>query len=70
MEKGTSGGLRAGHLALPNSVLVMVNAGVPSDGTTGTGAGRAGKGSLCIDSTNGTLYQNTNTKASPTWTAR
>lgn len=51
-----------------NSVLVQVNAGAPSNGTSGTLAGYAGKGMLLIDTTNGKLYINTNTKASPTWT--
>jgi hypothetical protein len=46
------------------------NAGAPSDGTSGTYAGIADKGDLLIDTTNGTLYQNTNTKASPTWTQK
>lgn len=44
-------------------------AGVPVDGTSGTGAGRAPKGSLAIDYTNGNLYVNggAGTKASPVW---
>lgn len=50
------------------STFVFTNAGAPTNGTTG--ADWAGKGSLCIDTTNGALYQNTGTKASPTWTAR
>jgi hypothetical protein len=37
------------------------NSGAPSNGTTGTFAGVAKKGALLIDSTNGNLYQNTNT---------
>jgi len=41
-----------------------VNAGVP-DATVG--AGIAGKGSLCSDTTNGTLYVNGGTKAVPAW---
>lgn len=53
---------------LVTDVCVLVSAGAPTDGTSGTGAGNAGKGSLCVDSTNGKLYINTNTKASPTWT--
>lgn len=57
-----------GGIMLKNSVRVIVLAGVPVDGTSGTEAGVAGKGSLVIDSTNGKLYINTNTKASPTWT--
>lgn len=47
---------------------LFTNAGAPSNGTSGTGAGWAGKGSLCADATNGVLYINTGTKASPTWT--
>ncbi len=43
-------------------------AGTPATGTTL--AGVADKGDLCIDTTNAKLYQNTNTKASPTWTER
>jgi hypothetical protein len=43
-------------------------AGAPTDGAAGDGASWAGKGSLLIDSTNGVLYINTGTKASPTWT--
>ena len=42
--------------------------GAPVNGTSGTGAGFAGKGSLLLRTDNGTLYQNTNTTASPTWT--
>lgn len=43
------------------------HAGVPVDGTSGTLAGIAEPGALLIDTTNKTLYQNSNTKASPTW---
>ena len=46
------------------------NAGVPSDGGAGTLANIAEKGDLLIDSTNATLYQNTNTQSSPTWTEK
>jgi hypothetical protein len=45
-----------------------VNAGAPSNGTSGTGAGLCGPGSLLIDTTDKALYINTNTLASPTWT--
>lgn len=51
-----------------NSVWIFSIAGAPTAGTSGDGAGWAGKGSLLIDATNGFLYINTNTKASPTWT--
>jgi hypothetical protein len=43
------------------------NAGAPSNGTSGTGAGIAGPGSLCVDTTNFNLYINAGTLASPTW---
>lgn len=51
-----------------NGIWLLTNAGAPTDGASGTGAGHAAKGSLCIDYTNGVLYINTGTKASPTWT--
>lgn len=51
------------------ATLVFQNAGAPTNGTNGTLAGIAQPGSLLIDTTNKTFYQNTNTKASPTWTA-
>jgi hypothetical protein len=45
------------------------NAGAPSNGANGTYAGQnAGPGALLNDITNGKLYQNTGTAASPTWT--
>lgn len=47
-------------------VDILRNAGAPVNGTTF--AGKAGKGCLLIDTTNGILYINTNTQASPTWT--
>ena len=42
----------------------------PTDGTSGTGAGWAGPGSIYVrgSTTNSKAYINTNTKASPTWT--
>lgn len=46
----------------------FTSAGVPTAGASGDGAGWAGKGSQCTDTTNGKLYINTGTKASPTWT--
>jgi hypothetical protein len=45
----------------------LVKAGAPTDGTSGTGAGFAPKGALCIDYTNANLYINGGTQASPTW---
>jgi len=60
--------LRPGPVMLGNDVVIITNAGGPTDGTSGTGAGFAGPGSLCIDYTNAVVYVNTNTKASPLWT--
>jgi hypothetical protein len=51
------------------ATIPYTNAGAPVNGTSGTLAGVAAKGSLLIDTTNAVLYQNTNTLASPTWTA-
>ena len=63
---GTKGGFRVGQLALPGGARVLSYAGVPVDGTTG--ADLAAKGSLCLNYTDGKVYKNTGTKASPTWT--
>jgi hypothetical protein len=43
------------------------NAGFPTNGTSGTLAGIALKGALLLDTTNGVIYINSNTQASPTW---
>lgn len=48
-----------------NEVVWLNVAGVPVDGTTG--AGFAENGSLATDRTNGNLYINAGTKASPVW---
>jgi hypothetical protein len=50
------------------AVPVYTNAGAPTNGTSGTLAAVADPGALLIDTTNKTVYQNTNTLASPTWT--
>lgn len=42
-------------------------AGAPVNGGSGTMAGVALKGAILIDTTNGVLYINSNTQASPTW---
>lgn len=57
-----------GGLHIGDDVFIMTLNTSPSNGTSGTGAGYMGKGSLIIDRSGGGLYQNTNTKASPTWT--
>lgn len=52
---------------LKRSIILIPNAGAPTSGTSGTGVGKAGPGSLCFDYSNGQVYINTNTVASPTW---
>lgn len=47
---------------------IWSNAGAPTNGGSGTLFGSAEAGDLLVDTTNKKLYQNTNTKASPTWT--
>jgi hypothetical protein len=56
---------RSGFIKSPN---IWTNAGAPTSGGSGTFNGFANKGDLLSDTTNGALYQNTNTLASPTWT--
>ena len=50
-----------------NPILMVRNAGAPTNGTAGTQAGRAYPGSALFDITNKHLYINENTTASPTW---
>ena len=50
-----------------NGVPFLTFAGTPQNGTSGTFNGQAGKGTVLIDYTNGLLYQNVGTLASPTW---
>jgi len=54
-------------LLLDNNVMIITNNGTPTDGTSGTYAGKAGPGSICIDYSNAILYINNGTKASPIW---
>jgi len=46
---------------------VWNNAGAPTDGTSGTYAGSIAPGDILIDTTNGIIYKNINTTASPTY---
>lgn len=52
---------------MPPSYGPFRKAGAPVNGTSGTMAGVALKGAVLEDTTNGVLYINTNTQASPTW---
>lgn len=60
---------KSAPLRLVGDVCMLVGAGNPTNGTTG--ANVTGPGSLYFDTTVTTkaVYVNTNTKASPTWTA-
>lgn len=56
-------------LAGSANVVLMTGATTPVNGGSGTGHGIAAKGSIYIAQDTGQAYTNTNTKASPTWTA-
>lgn len=55
-------------IRIVEDVVLLVGTATPTDGVAGTGAGVAGKGSLHLNTSDGKLRSNTNTKASPTWT--
>lgn len=50
-----------------SDLLSLNGAGAPTSGTSGTGAGTAGTGCIYHDTTDGNIYANTGTKASPVW---
>jgi hypothetical protein len=50
-----------------NDIYLAVDTGVPTSGSTGTGAGFAGTGSPYINLTTGIAYVNIGTKAIPQW---
>lgn len=54
------------HLGRDVWILPAIT-GVPVNGTSGTGAGYAGKGSIVCNVTIGEWYVNYNTAASPSW---
>lgn len=55
------------HAMGNNDVFHSTGSGAPTSGTSGTGVGVAGPGSIYTNYATGTQYTNTNTKASPTW---
>lgn len=61
------GGAKLGVVMLEGGTVLMDGSGAPTDGTTGTGAGFAGRGSLYFRTDNGLLYRNGGTSASPAW---
>lgn len=56
------------NVAAGDNVVIRRIAAAPVNGASGTCATICGPGSLLIRTDNGTLYINTNTVASPTWT--
>ena len=60
-----------GALVTINDLVILGGTAATTNGTSGTGAGYAGPGSLYIrqDGSSSTLLINTNTTASPTWSA-
>lgn len=55
---------------IPGSIGPWYGNGAPTNGTSGTYAGQIPKGATYQDMTNGVLYVNTGTQASPTYTAQ
>ena len=53
------------NIRMEDDVVIMVDAGVPTDGTTGDNF--AGPGSMYIDSTGANLYLQTGLITSPVW---
>lgn len=68
-QTGSNGVFKVGQLAIARASLRigLFGSGAPTNGTSGTGVGRAGPGSMYFRTSNGAIYVNTNTKASPTW---
>ncbi len=64
----SQGAVSVNFMRLFGDVWLFGAAVAPTNGTSGDGAGWAGKGSMYLDSNAGEIYTNTNTKASPTWT--
>jgi hypothetical protein len=67
-DAGGPSGVKAytkANIRMEDDVVVMVDAGVPTNGTTGDNF--AGTGSLYVDSTGGKLYINTGAISNPTW---
>ena len=62
----------AGVLETVTAVCILAGTAAPTNGTSGTGAGSCGAGSLYIrqSASASALFQNTNTTASPTWTEK
>ena len=73
LERGTGGvgrlilGYGQSASGVGQDILLLTGGGAPTSGAAGTAANQAPPASMYIDVTNNNVYQNTNTKASPTW---
>lgn len=68
MNEGTRGAFKILELVLNGGVRAIAGTGAPTNGTSGTGVGRAVPGSIYTDSTNSVRWLNVGTTASPVWT--
>jgi hypothetical protein len=66
-QQGSRGRFQVGELLMNKDRATFSGSGAPVNGTSGTGVGIGGPGSLYFRLSNGAIYVNTNTKASPTW---
>lgn len=66
-QKLTGAAGKVGAMILANGVRLFSGSGAPTDGTSGTGAGKAVPSSKFFDYTNGNVWINIGTKASPVW---
>lgn len=65
--QGARGVWKVTSLLLPGSLRQLAGTGSPSNGSSGTGAAKAGPGSTYFDYTNGVQWVNVGTKAAPVW---
>ncbi len=59
--------IMAPFIRFTDGVEMRMGTSAPTDGTSGTGAGEADKGSAYFDSGSGTMYLNQGTTAAPQW---
>ena len=55
------------NIRMEDDVCILVDAGAPTSGASGTGDNYAGTGSLYVDSTSGVLYIQTGAITAPNW---
>lgn len=67
-QTGSTGLFRVGGILMRGGIIQLAGSGNPTNGTSGTGVGKAAPGSVYMDYLNGVEWRNVGTKASPTWT--